>query len=354
MPKHARLALPLVSRVMGERRQNGDVVPPSFEMLSETCCIWADAECGVVNVKKFASWISGAPNRDARRGCISCLDALADQCRNDVGRSRIEIVSGSIQIRGQQVNCVKTVLRPISLGLDQQRFLGQAVWSIRLLGVAVPQVILFERHRGEFGVGAHRTHLHELGHRVLARLLHQEDAHDRVVIEEAAGILAVGTDSSNPGSEVDNYVGALVGVHPNDVRFFGEVVLGTAEGVNFGRFVFSKQRDQTAAYEAVAARYRDTAAGPPCARDITSWASRPSAFKSGSTITRTSSWNHRVGFQPSRARALLESHNSVSTSAGRVQLLSMRTYFSSRDQQRRMRAPRTLEPSGQHLLEGAE
>ena len=44
MPIHARFALPLVSRVMGERRQNGDVVPPSFEMLSETCCIWADAE----------------------------------------------------------------------------------------------------------------------------------------------------------------------------------------------------------------------------------------------------------------------------------------------------------------------
>ena len=49
-----------------------------------------------------------------------------------------------------------------------------------------------------------------IGHELLdageARLLHELDAHDRVVVEEAAGVLAVGADAADDGREVDDDV----------------------------------------------------------------------------------------------------------------------------------------------------
>ena len=42
-------------------------------------------------------------------------------------------------------------------------------------------------------------------------VLHQLDAHDRVLVEEAAGVLAVGADAADDGRQVDDDVGPAVG-----------------------------------------------------------------------------------------------------------------------------------------------
>ena len=59
-----------------------------------------------------------------------------------------------------------------------------------------------------------------------ARLLDQLDAHDRVLVEVAAGIGHVGADAADHRGEVYHHVGTGVREHANDVLAFGEVVLG--------------------------------------------------------------------------------------------------------------------------------
>src|SRR5256885_6448340 len=49
-----------------------------------------------------------------------------------------------------------------SLGAHEQRLLGDAVRGVRLLRIAVPEVLLAERNRTELRIGAHRPDDHEL------------------------------------------------------------------------------------------------------------------------------------------------------------------------------------------------
>ena len=55
-----------------------------------------------------------------------------------------------------------------------------------------------------FGIGADRADLDELRDVRQPRLLHELDAHDRVLVEEAAGVLAVRADAADDRGEVDD------------------------------------------------------------------------------------------------------------------------------------------------------
>ena len=69
---------------------------------------------------------------------------------------------GPVEVDGQEVDHVDAVLLPVGLPLDQQHLLGEAVGRVRLLGVAVPELVLAERHRRELRVGADGAHGHDL------------------------------------------------------------------------------------------------------------------------------------------------------------------------------------------------
>ena len=61
-----------------------------------------------------------------------------------------------------QVDDVEAVLLAVGLALDEQHLLGEAVRRVRLLRVAVPEVVLAERHRRELRVRADGADLDEL------------------------------------------------------------------------------------------------------------------------------------------------------------------------------------------------
>ena len=57
-------------------------------------------------------------------------------------------------------------------------------------------------------------------------LLHEEETHDDVVVEEAAGVVAIGPDSADDGREVNHDVRPVVVEEGADGGLFGEVVVG--------------------------------------------------------------------------------------------------------------------------------
>jgi hypothetical protein len=138
---------------------------------------------------------------------------------------RIVVVPGAVEVHRQQVDRVEPVLLAVGLCLDEQHLLGDAVRRVGLLGVAVPEVVLVERHRGVLRVGADRPDRHELPDPGPASVLHQERAHDQIVVEEPAGSGPVGPDAADDRRQVDDHVGAGVLVQPGDRGLGGEVVL---------------------------------------------------------------------------------------------------------------------------------
>jgi len=66
----------------------------------------------------------------------------------------IEIVARAIEIDGEQEDRIERVLLAVGLSADEKRLLGDAVGSVRLLRVAVPEVVFLERDRCELRIGA--------------------------------------------------------------------------------------------------------------------------------------------------------------------------------------------------------
>ena len=84
------------------------------------------------------------------------LDHLPDQRRDHVRRLEVEVVARAVEVRRQQEDRVEAVLLAVGLRADEHRLLRDAVRRVRLLRVAVPEVVLVERHRRELRVGADR------------------------------------------------------------------------------------------------------------------------------------------------------------------------------------------------------
>ena len=69
----------------------------------------------------------------------------------------IEVVARAVEVRRQQVDGVQAVLLAVGLAADEHRLLRDAVRRVRLLRIAVPEVVLAERHRRVLRVGADRA-----------------------------------------------------------------------------------------------------------------------------------------------------------------------------------------------------
>ena len=101
-----------------------------------------------------------------------------------MGGPLVEVVARTIEVHGQQVDALEPILLAVGLQLNEQHLLRQSVWRVRLLRIAVPQIVLPERHRGVLGIGAHGAHADEALNPTQPTFLDQLDAHDRVVVEE--------------------------------------------------------------------------------------------------------------------------------------------------------------------------
>ncbi len=126
--------------------------------------------------------------------------------------SEVEVVSRAVEVDGEEVDAREAVLLPVALEHDEERLLGDAVGGVGLLGVAVPEVVFAEGDRRELGVRADGAELDELAQvlrgGVRAARLDELDAHEGVVVEEAAGVEAVGADAPDLRREVDDDVRA--------------------------------------------------------------------------------------------------------------------------------------------------
>src|SRR5581483_8973513 len=96
----------------------------------------------IVDVEELARGGAVAPEHDL----AVRLDHLPDQRRNHVRRLEIEVVARAVEVRRQEIDRVEPVLLAVGLRADEHGLLRHAVRRVRLLGVAVPEVVLRERH----------------------------------------------------------------------------------------------------------------------------------------------------------------------------------------------------------------
>jgi len=252
---------------------------------------------------------------------------LADQGGDDVRGVQVEVVARAVQVDRQQEDAVEAVLLAVGLRLHQHHLLRQPVGRVRFLRVALPQVVLPERDRGELGVGADRPDGDEFldpGH---ARPLDELEAHDGAVVEEPAGVVLVGRDAADHGGEVDDDVGPRVGEEPADRVPVAQVVVrrarhGDLPAAARPQLVHHErpQKPRPAGDDGARLGSNDVLAHCLCTHRLTALLSRVPPFRpaiSSSTISRTSSWKVVRGSQPSFLFALAASPISRSTSAGR-------------------------------------
>ncbi len=87
------------------------------------------------------------------------------------------------------------------------------------------------------GVGADGAGADELGDAVQPGLFHELDAHEGVVVEEAARVGPVGADAAADRGQVDDDVGPGDLEEPADGAAVAEVEVSTAGGEDVGRAV---------------------------------------------------------------------------------------------------------------------
>src|SRR5262245_53796515 len=118
-------------------------------------------------------------------------------------RGGIEVVPRSVKICRHQVDRVKAILLPVSLGLNEQRLFSDSVRRIGLFRIPIPQLGLLEWDRSDFRVRANGAYKHEFLEAEHAALLDNLRTHHQVRVEKIAGMLLVRADSANSSCEMD-------------------------------------------------------------------------------------------------------------------------------------------------------
>ncbi len=107
-----------------------------------------------------------------------------------MGRLNVKIVTRPIEVYGEQVDSIETILRPIRLCLNQHHFLCEPVGH-GFFRKAAPQVLLSKRHWRKLGIRADRANRHEFLHPELPSVFHHLETHDGIVVKESPGIGAI-------------------------------------------------------------------------------------------------------------------------------------------------------------------
>ena len=188
-----------------------------------------DGVGGVIDIEVLAAGRPGAPHVDRRGVGLDRLDRLLDQRRDDVGHRRVELVARSVEVGRDQIGEALPVLRGVDLGVDELRLLGDAVRRVGLLGVAVPQARLLERHGRELRVRAHGAEQHRLVDAGRGPSgLDDVGAHHQVGQVQRRRLGLVEADATDTGGEVDHAGGLVLGQQQLGHAGHGEVVVGLA------------------------------------------------------------------------------------------------------------------------------
>src|SRR5262249_53957935 len=150
------------------------------------------------------------------------------------------------------------------LAPHEQGFLGDAVGRIGLFRVAVPQLGFTEWDGGVLGIAADGADLDEFLDLVNARAFDKLHTHHKVLVEESAGILLVGSNSADDGSQMYDNIGAGVAVKALDVFSADEVVVALTDHEHVFASHFTQPRDDPAPQEAGTPGYAYSLFIQPC------------------------------------------------------------------------------------------
>ena len=256
------------------------------------------------------------------RGAVAPrLDAFSNQRRDHVRGFGIEIVPRTVQVHGQQKDGIEAVLLSISLGLDGENLLGDSVRGIGFFRVSVPEGIFTEGHARELRIGAHSPDGDEFLHLGLARLLHELDAHDGVVVIELPRIFPIGSDPSHDGCEMNHQSWTGVAQHAHNGFFLAQVVFPRPGREHGGSAGSSQLPAYLGTQKTGASRDQNPLILPE--RHTHAWMAALAipadliALRSASTIRATSFLKRVRGSHPRTRRALAAFPTSSSTSDGR-------------------------------------
>ena len=196
----------------------------------------------------------------------SCFLALADQSRDHVARSRVEVVARAVQIGGHQEDAGEPVLFAIGGEHHKQSLLGHTVGRVGLLGIPVPEACLRERHGGELRVGAHSTDLYELLHPATSGLLDHVQTHRHVGVEEAPRVVPVRTDPADLRGQMQHDVRLGLLEQPPHRERIGQVVLCASRNDHVLDIARTEQLTDRIAEKAGAAAHENSLAGQAQAR----------------------------------------------------------------------------------------
>src|SRR5208283_4747675 len=137
--------------------------------------------------------------------------------------------------------------------LHQHRFLGDPIWSVGFLRIAVPEVLFAKRDRSELRIGADGADGDDFFDIVQARLLNHLDAHHQVVIEEFSRIRAIRADAAHNRGQMNHDLGTRVAKYAGRLGRIAQVILAGAENPEIPAPQLLKLYDYIAAEKAGAA-----------------------------------------------------------------------------------------------------
>src|SRR5205085_1498336 len=246
-----------------------------------------DSIGGVFDVEKLARRRAVAPQDDFFVAALFRFDELPDHRGDDVARLEIEVVARTVEIHRQQEDAVEAVLIAICLELHEQRFLRDAVRRVGLFGIAIPQLVFFERDVRELRIGADGSELHEFFDAGEPRFFDELNAHDRVLVEEAAGMFAIRADAADDGRTVNDEIRFIRREERARCGGIAEVELFRARRENRRRVLALQPFADEAAEKAAAAGEEDAFVSPEAAQRTASGTmrARPSASASATSAS---------------------------------------------------------------------
>src|SRR5205823_2157952 len=111
------------------------------------------------------------------------------------------------QVDRKEVDSIRAVLLAVRLRAHEQRLLRDSVRRVRLLRVAVPQLVLAERDRRELGVGTDGAEEYRLRDALHTGLLEDVRPHHEIRVPVAAWARAVRADPPDLRGEMEDELG---------------------------------------------------------------------------------------------------------------------------------------------------
>src|ERR1700687_1558569 len=145
----------------------------------------------------------------------------------------IKIVSRAIEIDRRQINAVKPVLLAVGLELHEKHLLRQAIRSVRFFGIAIPEILLAERNRSEFWIGADGAGTYEFFNALTASGFDDIQPHRGIIVKKAARVLAICADACDHCGKMDENIRPRFLEKTQGLSLFAQVIFAAARHDDF-------------------------------------------------------------------------------------------------------------------------